>query len=1189
MKRQLIISFSFLLSILVFLITCCTNSLLDDIVQDVESATTISAPVLAGSLLTNDQTPTWTWTPVPDAEYYRYGFAENDWITTSTEELTFTPSANLNEGTYTLYLQAGKEPDVWSESATLTIVVDLTSPGAPVVTGTTPTADTTPVWSWNEDEDVQLYRYGFSEDSWISQDALAPSFTPASGLSEGAYTLYVQARDEAGNWSTSGSFLITIDLSAPDLTGLASNTTPAQSVTWTWDCADADAQYRFIVNDVEDPVSDWMGADWGTTKTYTLDGVTGTYFLHIQVKDSLGNISAEAVYSVVLDNTLPATPVPNGTALTNDQTPAWTWGPVSEADFYRYGFAEEEWISSSTDELTYTPSVNLSEGTYTLYVQAGKNPDLWSGSGSFTTEIDLTSPDRPVVTGTTPTNDTTPKWSWTADTDALLYRYGFSEGTWITQTGDTESYTPISALTESGHTLYVQARDGAGNWSDSGSFLITIDLTTPELTGLSSSSTPARSIAWTWDCADAEAEYRFIINDVEDPVSDWTSASWGTTETYTLSSGTGTFYLHIQVKDSLGNISAEAVYSAVLDNTPPEAPTVVGDASTGFSNPVWGWDVPTDTAFFRYQLNGETSDGWTSVAAAVTSYQVAVEDYLDEGSYTLYVQASDTLGNWSASGSYATTVLIAPPSSSSPADGSSLLTLTPLLEWAVVDYAQAYQIQINEASDFTGTMIADDATLTAEEYKTTDGIVPGGTYYWRVRVKNNGDFWGDTWSTVIDFSIPETWAMTLGGSSYESANFVAATSDGGMIVTGYNYSYESNGDLWIVKLNGIGEVEWEKALGTTSTDNGDYGYTILETSDNGFIVAGNGEFSNDFYIHPWILKLDSSGTIEIEKTYDNGYDEEIYSIQQTADDGYIACGFTEGYDGCDAWVFKLDSSLDVVWENSYGGDGVSGYDYTRSVRQTGDGGYIVAGQTYSFKAGSDYEAWIMKLTSAGAVSWGTCYGRTDSGYDDIFFDVKQTSDNGYIAAGFSKLGTYDWDYLTLKLDSSGSLEWINNIGFYDYKEQAYSILETSLGDFVLAGLKEVQASPWDIEAWMVQLDSLGSSMSWQKSYGGSSADDLFNTIDITSTGGILGAGYTYSYGAGQNDAWLIQTDDTGDCGDLDVDTSATIRTSGDDTDIGDFTATVTSVTVTATSAAVIDTADDSLETTTSATAAYQVP
>ena len=113
-KKLASIAFS---AVSVILFITCTNNLLDDITREVAQATTISAPEVTGSLLTNDRTPAWSWSPVPDAEYYRFGFSEEAWIETESEALNYVSPANLAEGNHTFYVQAGKSPNVWSQSA----------------------------------------------------------------------------------------------------------------------------------------------------------------------------------------------------------------------------------------------------------------------------------------------------------------------------------------------------------------------------------------------------------------------------------------------------------------------------------------------------------------------------------------------------------------------------------------------------------------------------------------------------------------------------------------------------------------------------------------------------------------------------------------------------------------------------------------------------------------------------------------------------------------------------------------------------------------------------------------------------------------------------------------------------------------------------------------------------------------
>ena len=144
-----------------------------------------------------------------------------------------------------------------------------------------------------------------------------------------------------------------------------------------------------------------------------------------------------------------------------------------------------------------------------------------------------------------------------------------------------------------------------------------------------------------------------------------------------------------------------------------------------------------------------------------------------------------------------------------------------------------------------------------------------------------------------------------------------------------------------------------------------YANSIQQTSDGGYIVAGTTSFGagiNDI----WILKLDQTGTVSWQKTYGGSGDDDAYSIQQTTDGGYIVAGSTSsfGAGNYDMWILKLDQTGTVSWQKTYGG---SGGDCAYSIQQTSDGGYIVAGYTTSFGAGND-DMWILKLDSNGNIN-----------------------------------------------------------------------------------------------------------------------------------------------------------------------------------------------------------------------------
>ncbi len=243
--------------------------------------------------------------------------------------------------------------------------------------------------------------------------------------------------------------------------------------------------------------------------------------------------------------------------------------------------------------------------------------------------------------------------------------------------------------------------------------------------------------------------------------------------------------------------------------------------------------------------------------------------------------------------------------------------------------------------------------------------------------------------------------------------------DGGYIVAGKSSSNDGDVtnhhgsigsmDYWVVKLDSTGTIQWQKCLGGTY---GEVGYSIQQTDDDGYIVAGysssnDGDVTNNHgSVDYWVVKLDSLGTIQWQKCLGGSRDEEGYSIQQTADGGYIVAGSTYSKDGdvtnnhgkSDYWVVKLDSTGTIQWQKCLGG---THDDEALSIQQTADGGYIVAGDSGSNDGDvtnnhgkTDY--WIVKLDSTGIIQWQKCLG--GSSYDEAL-SIQQTADGGYIVAG----------------------------------------------------------------------------------------------------------------------------------------------------------------------------------------------
>jgi cysteine-rich repeat protein len=198
--------------------------------------------------------------------------------------------------------------------------------------------------------------------------------------------------------------------------------------------------------------------------------------------------------------------------------------------------------------------------------------------------------------------------------------------------------------------------------------------------------------------------------------------------------------------------------------------------------------------------------------------------------------------------------------------------------------------------------------------------------------------------------------------------------------------------VWLIKTDSSGNQVWNKTFTTTPYGTpSDRGYSVQQTSDGGYIITG---FAGTGGGDAWLIKTDSSGNMQWNNTFGGSSSDLGQSVQQTSDGGYIIAGNTDSYGagGGDAWLIKTDSSGNQQWSKTFGG---SKYDTGLSVRQTSDGGYIMTGQTLSYGAGS-YDAWVIKTDSSGSQQWMETFGGSSN---DFGSSVQQTSDGGYIMAG----------------------------------------------------------------------------------------------------------------------------------------------------------------------------------------------
>ena len=445
--------------------------------------------------------------------------------------------------------------------------------------------------------------------------------------------------------------------------------------------------------------------------------------------------------------------------------------------------------------------------------------------------------------------------------------------------------------------------------------------------------------------------------------------------------------------------------------------------------------------------------------------------------------------------------------------------------------------------------------LGGEQYTS---FSPTSTNFWIAKLKSKGEL---------------EWEKTYGGSRNDIPYSIVETDDGGYAVTGETES--NDGDVsgnhgkfdgWVVKLNSMGSMEWQKCIGGGGSD---AAYSIVQSDDGGYVLAGvKDEDKGDAYI----VKLKSNGEQEWEKSYGGSSTDIAQCIQKTIDGGYIVASTAYSDDGDvkknrghgDYWVFKLKSNGELEWGKTYGG---SGDDQANSIIQTSAGNYIVAGQSKSSDENvsknygkSDY--WIVKLDNTEAIGkapnieWQKCLGGSG---DDLAMSVIQTKDSGYCVLGYSKSNDGDVtgnhgneDYWIVKLDNTGrkgingaagtppNIEWQKSLGSpgVDY---GYSLIQTTDGGYILAGTGysnggDITGNHGDDDYWVVKLDNSGKlntapKIEWQKSLGGSGLDLCFS-MSPTNDGGYILGGYAYSVDGdvtgsnGAPDYWIVKLDNT---------------------------------------------------------------
>lgn len=364
----------------------------------------------------------------------------------------------------------------------------------------------------------------------------------------------------------------------------------------------------------------------------------------------------------------------------------------------------------------------------------------------------------------------------------------------------------------------------------------------------------------------------------------------------------------------------------------------------------------------------------------------------------------------------------------------------------------------------------------------------------------------------------EQWVARYGMDGSDRVYASDLLAGGGYISTGRTTSFSpfSFEDAFLLKVEPTGDTAWWKIFELDERD--ERAYALDVTSDEGFIIAGFAEARDTTDADFYLAKADSGGSLEWTKTYGGEGQDTACSVIETADGGFLVCGYSTSftYGGGVCWVLKTDSLGDTLWSGLYGAGADEAFS---SVIPAHDEGYILAGWSTPAEGGRD--VYLVKIDEDGNEVFSKIYGGE---YDDMAYSIEPTSDSGYIVIGNTwSYAAGENDIWLLKVDSLGDTLWTRTYGGAN-NEEGFGLAQTADGGFILVGCTR----SWGLgqeDVWLIRTDENGDTL-WSQLYGGEKLDQCYDVYQ-TADDGFFMAGRTRSFGSVRCDYYLIKTDEAG--------------------------------------------------------------
>lgn len=360
---------------------------------------------------------------------------------------------------------------------------------------------------------------------------------------------------------------------------------------------------------------------------------------------------------------------------------------------------------------------------------------------------------------------------------------------------------------------------------------------------------------------------------------------------------------------------------------------------------------------------------------------------------------------------------------------------------------------------------------------------------------------------------------TIGDGNNQNGYAVEQLPDSGYVIAGYTFRTGGNCDAYLMRVNRVGTLVWAFSFDIGGNDTA---YSVTLASDGGFVITGktqntNGCTQDDIFL----LKTNNAGTHLWTRIFGGSGDEAGNGVQRTSDNGYIITGRTNSFGAgqYDGFLLKTDINGNLSWWNTYGS---TGDDLFRSVHQTTDGGYVACGTTTSY--GNGAQGYVVRTNGTGALQWAREFG---GGQLEYMWSIRQTNDGGYITVGTEVSFTSSPDLFLVKITNTGGFSWARTYGFTSSWDEALSVKECIDQSLIISGYTQGEgvAGFGSTNMYMLKTNFAGAK-TWGRIYGGNSGEMGWNVIQ-TVDGGFACAGRTSSFGAGNEDVYLVKTEQNG--------------------------------------------------------------